>query len=820
MKIVELQIENIRGIRSLHVKPGSRNFVIWGPNGSGKSAVADAIDFLLTGRVSRLSGKGTGGITLKKHGPHIDCSPKDAFVFAKLEISGSQNLIELRRCMAQPEVLECDEAFKPVLEPILNIVRRGQHILSRREILRYIAAESSTRAQDIQDLLDISDIENIRKVLVKVRNIADKEVEITKRNVDSAQGAISATTQMPSFDVERVLEIINRSREIFGGDRITELDSSKLKMGISLPTSQAGEQAVNVTLLERDIQNLSNLSIEDRKRILAQQDSKLRELLSAIQSDSELLQSLSRMQLIELGISLIDDTGSCPLCETDWPSGKLFEHLNKRLSQAQLASSYQNDINELTNYFKKQINITLPSLDKLIAALETAKFENLLPPIVSWQSSLQVFNIAISDPLSKYPDEKIAQDQVPFLFAPNNVVPLLEDILARMREKYPEASPERTAWDLLTRLEENIKSLEKAQNSYTKALLVQGKAVAMAEVFLSARDEILEGLYDEISGRFSELYKALHGPDEESFGAEIQPDRAGLTFEVEFYGRGKYPPHALHSEGHQDSMGLCLFLALSEKLSQGIMNLTILDDVVMSVDASHRRNVCKLLSKYFPDKQFIITTHDKTWANQLKGEKVVQSAGIVEFYDWTIDAGPRVNYQTDMWEKINDYLTRNDVPSAAALLRRGMEEFFALVCDALEADVKYRLDGRNDLGDFLPSGMGRYRSLLKMAKASAQSWSNKEQFERLNEIDSTISQIYNRTYAEQWAVNANVHFNNWANFSKEDFTPVVEAFVDLQGVFICHDCGSMLGISKKGMIPVNARCNCGAYNWNLVSKKK
>jgi recombinational DNA repair ATPase RecF len=75
MKLLELEIRNIRGIRHLLLKPGGKNLVVWGPNGSGKSAVVDAIDFLLTGRVSRLVGEGTAGITLDEHGPHVDCKP-------------------------------------------------------------------------------------------------------------------------------------------------------------------------------------------------------------------------------------------------------------------------------------------------------------------------------------------------------------------------------------------------------------------------------------------------------------------------------------------------------------------------------------------------------------------------------------------------------------------------------------------------------------------------------------------------------------------------------------------------------------------------
>jgi chromosome segregation ATPase len=51
--------------------------------------------------------------------------------------------------------------------------------------------------------------------------------------------------------------------------------------------------------------------------------------------------------------------------------------------------------------------------------------------------------------------------------------------------------------------------------------------------------------------------------------------------------------------------------------------LSLLDDVVMSVDSGHRYEFCKLLKTYFPDTQFIITTHDRLWAEQMK------SAGLV-----------------------------------------------------------------------------------------------------------------------------------------------------------------------------------------------
>ena len=62
----------LRGIRELQLTPQRESFVISGPNGSGKSGVVDAIQFGLTGEISRLSGKGTGGLSVQKHGPHVD----------------------------------------------------------------------------------------------------------------------------------------------------------------------------------------------------------------------------------------------------------------------------------------------------------------------------------------------------------------------------------------------------------------------------------------------------------------------------------------------------------------------------------------------------------------------------------------------------------------------------------------------------------------------------------------------------------------------------------------------------------------------------
>jgi hypothetical protein len=299
----------------------------------------------------------------------------------------------------------------------------------------------------------------------------------------------------------------------------------------------------------------------------------------------------------------------------------------------------------------------------------------------------------------------------------------------------------------------------------------------------------------------------------------MKPVGAGLNFEVDFYGQGNHPPHALHSEGHQDSMGICLYLALAERLNEGLINLVILDDVVMSVDVEHRRQICSLLGKSFPNRQFIITTHDRTWANQLKSEGVVKSRDLIEFHNWSLEGGPQVNYDIILWDEIAESLEKNNIPTAAAQLRRGLECFFSEICDYFRASVEYNVNHRWELGDWCPAAMRQYRELIKRGLASAASWEDADTMKQLKERDKISGPIFAKSQAEQWSINASLHYNNWVNLVKEDFMPVVEAFKDVCSLFLCGKCGGMLRVTLVDHKQVYVCCNCGHEHWNLSKKE-
>ncbi|MEQ1911402.1 MAG: chromosome segregation protein SMC, partial [Vicinamibacterales bacterium] len=75
------------------------------------------------------------------------------------------------------------------------------------------------------------------------------------------------------------------------------------------------------------------------------------------------------------------------------------------------------------------------------------------------------------------------------------------------------------------------------------------------------------------------------------------------------------------------------------------------------------------------------------------------------------------------------------------------------------------------------------------------------------------------TNVEQWAVNKAVHYNEWANFGKKDFEPVVAAYKELLESFTCDACESWLYVTPRGT-PESLRCPCNAISLNLKSKPK
>jgi len=817
MKISSLEIKNIRGIKYIKIEPKGDNVVFFGPNGTGKSAVVDAIDFLLTGEISRLSGEGTKGLSLKEHGCHVDFRKdlKNTVVVATLDVDGKE--VMLKRSMNRPSSLKVEpKELEALVKPYLESAMLGLHILSRREILKYITAEAGKRAKEVMSLLNLGDIENLRSTLVTVRNEAREDFKHAESDFEIAKNDISKLLSLISFSEETALNKVNELRESLGGSKIDQLLPEKVKENLKPCPFRVMEGALTGSQIENAVKGIRSLVQE--KDDVVEKESELRTLLQEVLKDAMFKQHLLYEKLLETGISLVDASNVCPLCKRKWEVGDFRAYLEEKKKETEISKAKQSKIDETSSFIKIKFDLLRTNIVDCAKALEQFSLKTTdEKELKQYLSELDCWSEVMVNPLDFFEGNKWPTSSPKDMFATSflevKVLSQIENALKQVGEKF---SLQQNAWDTLTKMEDQWKRYQQALSEKETCEILKNRAEAALDHFEEARDSILESIYDAVKGDFEKHYKTIHSDDESKFTSKISQSGAELNLEVDFYERGMFPPHALHSEGHQDSMGLCLFFALNGYLVKDAIKVVVLDDVIMSIDRTHRRAICRLLKEVLPDRQYIITTHDNAWAKQLRTEGVVAQKNMIHFANWNIDTGPVFEFEEDVWDRIEKDLNKNDVPAAAHRLRRNAECFFENICDFLMADVLYKGNHQWELGDFAAAAISAYKHYLRKAKSNFQKI-DQSKFKELEKMEKEATEIINRSQIEQWMINVNVHYSKWDEFDKNDFKPVVKAFKELFGLFTCNSCGAIISrIQSKGTTPKDiVSCGCGKIFWNI-----
>ena len=203
----------------------------------------------------------------------------------------------------------------------------------------------------------------------------------------------------------------------------------------------------------------------------------------------------------------------------------------------------------------------------------------------------------------------------------------------------------------------------------------------------------------------------------------------------------------------------------------------------------------------------------------MKSAGLVTSKTSIAFHSWTIDTGPLVETNQEIWDEIAAALAKGKVEVAAAALRHHLEYVSRLLADQLGAAIPFRADANYELGDLLPAVLSRMKELHGKAADAAQSWNNKIAAEAVAARKAALAAASAATNVEQWAVNKAVHYNEWANFGKKDFEPVVAAFKGLLGCFHCEPCDSWIYLTPR-VHPESVRCDCNGIGLNLKIKPK
>jgi len=818
MIVVEsAHIVEFRGIRDLTIKLDTNNYAVCGPNGTGKSGIVDALEFGLTGNISRLSGKGRGLVSVKEHGPHVNIrnQPEKALVTLEVSIPSINKKARITRNVKAPRtpIIEPDEP--DIKAAFAHMEQHPEFALSRREIIKYVLAEPGERAKEVQALLQLDKLETTRALLLKISNACQREEKPLDNQRSLTGNALMRALNIDELKQSALLKAVNKKRKLLGLTELAKIESTtSIRDGleaqakpptIKVPKSQAKD---DIAAFKAAIKNL-DASEYVQKRLDAI------EFLEKLKENENSLSGIERDQMLLSALKYFDGE-HCPVCITKWEPEKFRELVTQQRSLlAEIAEQREN--------IEKQ-------LGEIVAPLEVVS--SLLQSLISYARN-------VPEPLDAEPFTKLKDDLSKrikslraFLPLENTIASLSDDIVeiesatnaSHVLEKAVLALPEPTdrdaARDFLTVGQERLDAWRNASLSWATAKKRSDLSRRAHEIYSKTSDRALQGIYKDVEAEFRAFYRAVNSDDEGAFEAQLTPSLGKLGFEVDFYGKGFFPPGAYHSEGHQDGMGLCLYLALMKHLLGNRFTFSVLDDVLMSVDSSHRRQVCELLKVHFPNTQFVLTTHDNVWLNHMRTSKLLTGKSSITFRKWHVDHGPSEWKDSDVWAEIDDLVEKNEIRAAAAQLRHYLEYVAAEWCDRLGGKVEYRNDGKYELGDLLPGAIAEMNSLLKKAKLVAQGWGDSAKFDELNVIHAEFSAVVANTSIEHWQLNPSVHYNEWANLQRADFKPVVTAYKALELSLECSSCGEPLYLIRNGKMKEALRCACSHVNINLKEKAK
>ena len=706
-KIKLIKFEHFRGLPNNEFKLQGKSLVLLGANGKGKSSIVDGIEFLCSGKVKRFVGAGTGNIDHDDAVRHIH-KLGDTKVTAALSPSKGR----ITRDLDGEDVILTDEpGTQEYFEQHKGV---DAFILRRAKILSFVCDQDADRYQKFIKLLGISHIDQLQRCFID----AEKEMDNSAKRARSDTQSKLATFSDPRDDfkpysLDQILERIHEKLQTFGIEPLGNWSKATERLA-SLKAMRPEVNKEKIDALTKALVRMDSPlphSIDED----IESANTLRVTLKALEAAST---DAPRWNVISEGIQYLtkhDSEVSCPLCEDTFnqPLPEVLDRLKQRSDALEELKSTTDQRRTLIGRIQGSIIQVVAQLNKdlehaaTIGEDTTKTLHDALDAAVSWQGSIKSVE-------AKQLDEDLNQPTAlkALVEVRNNCAKSLKDQKTALTTE--DSSKLENAIALLERGVASHQEITDAEEALVKENGLAARAKTARQAFSNARESAIQTVFDQIAATVLNYYQRLHnfeGDDEQSecttlnLTSTSRSAAGGLRLAIEFLGAANdRDPRGYLSEGHLDSLGLCLFLA-SVRIFNPSGSLLVLDDVLTSIDKEHRHRVTELLFREFSDFQIILTTHDEHWHAQLNSSAVawgIQRLWSFQKLDyWTVDTGPSINEVSASWEFIDEHLNETEYRELGGSFRAVFEDFLKRTAAKMQLEVKFKFDGKYTSGDFM-----------------------------------------------------------------------------------------------------------------------
>lgn len=737
--------------------------LIFGENGTGKSTIADAFDFLCNRSYGSLENYSLGEPP-KKYMPSFHGTPSSLKVTLVAGASTWVATLGTAGPVVTPQT-DCPDA----------------RILRRKVILKLIEAQPRQRFEELKTFISVPNIDKSESSLREAVRMTENLFDESTRGLIQAQEALERLWTQEG----KVGESAMAWAELETAKNITQLQQTVRITEALLVAFHAADGAFTSLARAREEQEKAQEALME-----AEQKQRAAEKQQAQQS-AEMLQLLQDAQDY---VGKRQELTQCPVCEQNIKAEDLLRRLGDRI----------NEMRELKTVVDL-VSTASRNVQGKIAVLNEAQKHVC-------QRVRDLGNLLKSETLTEVTSLNVDWNKYDAFFVYTEGS---DEIEQGARALWAEVAPCREPLQDRKDADQKSVSLHNAvkghfetsqakhrQANSQEALLKELKVVL--DIVSRERKDYVEGILAAISGEVERLYCVVHpGEGIGRIRFYLRPNMIGsLEFDGDFEGASQVPPQAYYSESHLDTLGICVFLALT-RFFKTDKTIVILDDVLTSVDGPHLDRFMRLLHDEAGNfNQFIITTHYRPWRERYRWAKgPTANTQLIELGPWSLQNGLRIHAFLSAIAELRRTLRvqpfdRQAVASKAGIILESLLDFLTL---------KYRCrvprNARNEytLGDLAQGIDSRLGKELRSRKSPTEGAAKTEILPKVF-VESAMAQHWVR----------NVVGSHFSSLGSEVTDDEVRKFRDdvlgLADLLICPCCGTLPTRRPSGSY---WQCHCG-----------
>ncbi len=609
-------------------KPTS--LAIFAPNKKGKSSLVDVFEYYFSEdatlqRLGQRAGQTQAGPTALEH---IEAGDHGVVPYVGFKFRQSTDRFDDKRPIADG---------KPVPHAAQRVLSATKvpFVIHGNELRGFVDASSEIRYREMASWFSLDPLlsiqRNLRALQRQIKANADSQSEINERLRDLRRvtaNEVSTWDETPICDWfnAQVLSKLDASLNI---SEISNTDSVYL---VLVQRREEEEKRVGVAALKTLIAQIDALSIPvldnngEQSGLVVNFERAVSDFALAVINESSERHRASESVFNEVWSKAhllfgMDDHefDSCPVCDTEFKStphgSRDAVRVNINTKLATLAT-YRDAESALRTARQdlSQNNLTLQtSLDSLCTGLVGADYGAIVVPVESYLTELKLWN----------PDFPLPNSGDLF-----QAIVSMRASLTETRNRLEEQQGENTyahAHHILGQLIQVRSDLTQIYRTKEELRKLHVELVKQAKIVETAINEHNQILLSKLENDVDGLYKKIQGiPGDEppmirfQLAEETAANQQRVSLVIDYAeNRKSVAPSGYLSDSQIHTVALALRLAAIRTFNTGAP-IIVLNDVVTSYDAEHRKSIASTLAEEFEHFQILLVTHDEQFFNLLK----------------------------------------------------------------------------------------------------------------------------------------------------------------------------------------------------------